>query len=182
MRRRRKSAVVVFSANVRDFDAVMTAIEAAGPVETLVCNHSVFFPQELDEKGIHEIKLTVDVNLMGTFHLIKAALPSMKQNGKDRGPASIAIMSSMAGQMGVYGYAAYSALKFGLRGLAEALQQEVVEDDIHVSLICLSPTDTPGLTGGQLYPRLPGQAALCIEALLGTHKLPRKKFAPKIVL
>ncbi|KAL9270578.1 3-dehydrosphinganine reductase TSC10A-like protein [Drosera capensis] len=138
--------VAVFSADVRDFDAVKTAVEAAGPVDVLVCNHGVFFPQELDEQDIHEVKLTVDVNLMGTFHVIKAALPSMKLNRKARGPASIAIMSSMAGQMGVYGYAAYSASKFGLRGLAEALQQEVIEDDIHVSLICPPPTDTPGLT------------------------------------
>ncbi|KAK7837575.1 lysine histidine transporter-like 8 [Quercus suber] len=32
---------------------------------------------------------------------------------------------------GIYGYTAYSASKFGLRGLAEALQQEVIADDIH---------------------------------------------------
>lgn len=50
--------------------------------------------------------------------------------------------------MGVYGYTAYSASKFGLRGLAEALQQEVIADDIHVSLIFPPDTDTPGLVEG----------------------------------
>ncbi|KAJ0798868.1 putative 3-dehydrosphinganine reductase [Helianthus annuus] len=58
-------------------------------------------------------------------------------------PVSIAFMSSQAGQVGIYGYTAYSASKFGLRGLAEALQQEVIADDIHVSLIFPPDTDTP---------------------------------------
>lgn len=50
--------------------------------------------------------------------------------------------------MGIYGYTAYSASKFGLRGLAEALQQEVIADDIHVSLIFPPDTETPGLEEG----------------------------------
>lgn len=50
--------------------------------------------------------------------------------------------------MGLYGYAAYSASKFGLRGFAEALQQEVIADDIHVSLIFPPDKDTPGLAKG----------------------------------
>ncbi|GAB2213919.1 hypothetical protein Droror1_Dr00018244 [Drosera rotundifolia] len=44
-----------------DFDAIKTAVEAAGPVDVFVCNHDVFFPQELNEQDIHEMKLTVDV-------------------------------------------------------------------------------------------------------------------------
>lgn len=51
-------------------------------------------------------------------------------------------------KVGIYGYTAYSASKFGLRGLAEALQQEVIADDIHVSLIFPPDTDTPGLEEG----------------------------------
>lgn len=52
--------------------------------------------------------------------------------------------------MGIYGYTAYSASKFGLRGLAEALQQEVIGDDIHVSLIFPPDTETPGLEQGAI--------------------------------
>ncbi|KAL2940132.1 3-dehydrosphinganine reductase TSC10A [Bienertia sinuspersici] len=69
----------------------------------------------------------------------------MKKDRQSRGPASIAIMSSQAGQVGIYGYTAYSASKFALRGLAESLQQEVIADNIHVSLIFPPDTDTPGL-------------------------------------
>lgn len=92
--------VAIFSADVRDADAVAKAVEAAGPVDVLVCNHGVFTPQELEKQDLEEVRFMVEVNLMGTFNLIKAALPTMKQRTKVTGlPASIAIMSSQAGQV-----------------------------------------------------------------------------------
>ncbi|XP_072975252.1 3-dehydrosphinganine reductase TSC10B-like isoform X2 [Typha angustifolia] len=136
---------VALSADVRDPAAVADALASAGPVDVLICNQGVFVPQELETQDLEEIKFMVDVNLMGTFHLIKAALPAMKRRTRETGmPASIAIMSSQGGQVGVYGYTAYSASKFALRGLAEALQHEVIADNIHLSLIFPSDTETPG--------------------------------------
>lgn len=136
--------VAIFSADVQDFIAVQKAVKEAGPVDVLICNQGVFVPQELETQELEEIRFMIDVNLMGCFRLIKAALPGMK-NRKDGLPASIALMSSQAGQVGIYGYTAYSASKFGLRGLGEALQQEVISDNIHVSLIFPPDTETPGL-------------------------------------
>ncbi|XP_068663446.1 3-dehydrosphinganine reductase TSC10A-like [Aristolochia californica] len=135
--------VSIHSVDVRDFEAVSRAIDEADPIDILICNQGVFLPQELDSQEMKEVSFMIDVNLVGTFHLIKAALPRMKTR-PDHRPASIALMSSQAGQVGIYGYAAYSASKFGLRGLAEALQQEVIADDIHVSLIFPPDTKTPG--------------------------------------
>ncbi|XP_027363714.1 3-dehydrosphinganine reductase TSC10A isoform X2 [Abrus precatorius] len=136
--------VAVFAADVRDYDVVKMAVDAAGPIDVLLLNHGVFVALELEKMELSEVKFTMDVNLMGTLNLIKAALPAMK-NRKDPLPASIALVSSQAGQVGIYGYVAYSASKFGLRGLAEALQHEVIADNIHVSLIFPPDTDTPGL-------------------------------------
>ncbi|KAB2084803.1 hypothetical protein ES319_A05G358300v1 [Gossypium barbadense] len=135
--------VAIFSADVRDHDAVQKAVNDAGPIDVLVVNQGVFVPQELEKQGLDEIKFMIDVNLMGSFNVIKAALPLMKER-KDRLPASISLISSQAGQVGIYGYTAYSASKFGLRGLAEALQQEVIADNIHVSVVYPPDTDTPG--------------------------------------
>ncbi|TYI28503.1 hypothetical protein ES332_A05G249300v1 [Gossypium tomentosum] len=117
--------VSIFSADVRDYDAVERAIKEAGPIDVLVVNHGVYYVEEFETQGLDVMKTMIDVNLMGSFNVIKAALPLMKDK-KDKGPASIALMSSMAGQAGIYGFAAYSATKFGLRGLAEALQQELL--------------------------------------------------------
>ncbi|XP_020584134.1 3-dehydrosphinganine reductase TSC10A-like [Phalaenopsis equestris] len=139
--------VGIYSVDVRDAEAVASAIEEAGPIDVLICNQGVFTPQELEKQEMDEIKFMVDVNLMGTFHLIKAALPGMKRRTRETGlPASIGIMSSQGGQVGIYGYTAYSASKFALRGLSEALQHEVIADNIFVSLIFPSDTDTPGLS------------------------------------
>ncbi|KAL3749166.1 hypothetical protein ACJRO7_010282 [Eucalyptus globulus] len=136
--------VATFSADVRDFDAVRRATEEAGPVDVLVVNQGVFLPEELVKQDLDEVRFMIDVNLMGSFNMIKAVLPAMKAR-TDRRPASIVLMSSQAGQVGIYGYTAYCASKFGLRGLAEALQQEIIADDIHVSLVLPPDTDTPGL-------------------------------------
>lgn len=134
---------VVYALDVRDGEKVRRAVEEAGPIDVLVCNHGVFRAGGLDGMELDEVRCIVETNLMGTVNVIKAALPGMRKRGN--GPRCIAIMSSQAGQLGVYGYAAYCCTKFGLRGLAEALQQEVIADDIYVSLICPPDTETPGL-------------------------------------
>ncbi|CAD6241820.1 unnamed protein product [Miscanthus lutarioriparius] len=139
-------SVGVHAADVRDAGAVARALEEAGPVDVLVCNHGVFVSQELERQDMDEIRWMVDTNLMGTIHLVKASLPAMKARAREtRLPGSIAIMSSQAAQVGIYGYAAYSASKFALRGLGEALQHEIIAHNIHVSLIFPPDTETPGL-------------------------------------
>lgn len=90
--------MAVYSADVRDYDAVKSALKEAGDVDVLVCNQGVFVPQELESHDLEEFKFMIDVNVIGTFHLIKAALPGMKGR-KERGPGSIAIISSQAGQV-----------------------------------------------------------------------------------
>ncbi|XP_019167217.1 PREDICTED: 3-dehydrosphinganine reductase TSC10A-like [Ipomoea nil] len=94
--------VAAFSADVRDYDAVKRAVEEAGPIDVLVCNHGVYASKELENQEVKEVKMMIDVNLTGTFHLIKAALPGMISRPANRGPGSIAIISSQAGQARVY--------------------------------------------------------------------------------
>lgn len=90
--------VAIFAADVRDYDAVQRAIKEAGPIDVLVVNHGVYVIQELENQGLDVVKFMIDVNLTGSFNVIKAALPLMKDR-KDKWPASIALMSSMAGQV-----------------------------------------------------------------------------------
>ncbi|CAH8361558.1 unnamed protein product [Eruca vesicaria subsp. sativa] len=134
--------VSTFSADVRDYDAVSKAVEESGPVDVLIVNQGVFTAKELEKHSVEDVKFIIDVNLVGSFNVVKAALPGMK--ARRGGACSIALVSSQAGQVGVYGYAAYSASKFGLQGLAQSLQQEVIADDIHVTLVFPPDTDTPG--------------------------------------
>ncbi|PRQ24479.1 putative 3-dehydrosphinganine reductase [Rosa chinensis] len=113
--------VTVFASDVRDYEAVSTAVVAVGPIDMLVLNQGVFMAEELEKQGLDKVRFMVDVNLMGSFNMIKAALPGMKDR-KERGPGSSALMSSQVGQ------------------------QEVIVDNIHVSMIFPPATGTPGLT------------------------------------
>lgn len=54
----------------------------------------------------------------------------------------------LAGQVSVYGFAAYSASKGGLRYFAEALQQELLPFNIRLSVVYPPDTDTPGFEEG----------------------------------
>eukprot|EP00252_Welwitschia_mirabilis_P022555 TRINITY_DN612_c0_g3_i1.p1 TRINITY_DN612_c0_g3~~TRINITY_DN612_c0_g3_i1.p1 ORF type:complete len:330 (+),score=48.02 TRINITY_DN612_c0_g3_i1:192-1181(+) len=137
--------VQTFSADVRNFEETERVMKEAGPVDVLICNHGIFIPEELEVQSLETMRSMMDINVMGTIHLIKAALPLMKSSSRGSSSAAIAIMSSQAGQVGVYGYSAYSSSKFALRGLAEVLQQELIEQNIHVSMIFPPDTNTPGL-------------------------------------
>jgi 3-dehydrosphinganine reductase len=63
----------------------------------------------------------MDVNFLGSVYAARAVVKAMKEQKKGR----IVFVSSQAGQLGLFGFTAYSASKFALRGLAEALQMEV---------------------------------------------------------
>jgi 3-dehydrosphinganine reductase len=58
--------VGVHAADERDASAVARALEEAGPVDVVVCNHGVFASRELERQDMDEIRRMVDVNLMGT--------------------------------------------------------------------------------------------------------------------
>ena len=64
----------------------------------------------------------MDVNYLGAAQCAHAVVTGMK--GRREG--SIVFVSSQAGFCGIYGFGAYSASKFALRGLAEALSMEVI--------------------------------------------------------
>ncbi len=64
----------------------------------------------------------------------------MRQLGSGR----IVLVSSQAGQIGVFGYTSYCSTKFALKGLAESLQMELARDNIYVTIAYPPDTDTPG--------------------------------------
>lgn len=62
----------------------------------------------------------------------------------------IVFVSSQAGQIGIFGYTAYSATKFAMRGLAECLQMELKPHNVYVTLSYPPDTNTPGLESENL--------------------------------
>ena len=94
------------------------------------------------------------MNVLGSVYLTQALLPIMME----RREGKIVFISSMAGQLGLYGYTAYAASKFALRGLAETLQMGVRPYNIAISISFPPDTDTP-----QLQAELPQRSAIVAE-------------------
>ncbi len=76
-----------------------------------------------------DVRLQIEVNLLGAIEAAQLALPHMIR----RRGGHIVNMASLAGMIGTPTYSVYAAAKFGLRGFTEALRREVAPWGIRVS-------------------------------------------------
>lgn len=83
----------------------------------------------------------MDVNYFGTVNVLKELLPEIQQ----RHSGNIVNISSIAGFIGVYGYSAYGASKYAIRGLSDVLRSELKPYGIKVSVVFPPDTQTPQL-------------------------------------
>jgi NAD(P)-dependent dehydrogenase (short-subunit alcohol dehydrogenase family) len=82
----------------------------------------------------------VEVNLMGPIHVVETFVPPMI---RARRGGHLVNVASAAGLLGLPWHAAYSASKFGVRGLSEVLRFDLREHRIGVSLVCPGGVRTP---------------------------------------
>lgn len=82
---------------------------------------------------------TIDVNLMGPIHVLQSFVPAMIEAGRG---GQLVNVSSAAGLCGFPWHAAYSASKFGLRGVSEVLRHDLRRHGIAVSLVCPGGVNT----------------------------------------
>lgn len=82
----------------------------------------------------------VEVDLMGPIGVIETFVPPMMEAGRG---GHIVNVSSAAGLLGLPWHAAYSAAKFGLRGVSEVLRFDLEPYGIGVTLVCPGAVDTP---------------------------------------
>ncbi|XP_072297633.1 3-dehydrosphinganine reductase [Eucyclogobius newberryi] len=142
-----KQVVLCISVDVSsDYHQVESVIKQAqeklGPVDMLVNCAGTAFSGKFEELEVDRFKKMMEVNYLGSVYPTRAVITTMKERRMGR----IMFVSSQAGQIGLFGYTAYSASKFALRGLAESLQMEVKPYNIYVTVAYPPDTDTPGLT------------------------------------
>ena len=137
--------IQIWMADVSKVTAITTAIEQAiaklGSPQLLITSAGIAHPGYFEQIPLEVFEQTMAVNYFGTLYAIKAVLPAMKAAGK----GNIALISSGAGIIGIYGYTAYCPSKFALRGLAESLRGELKPLGIGVTIIYPPDTDTPQL-------------------------------------
>jgi NAD(P)-dependent dehydrogenase (short-subunit alcohol dehydrogenase family) len=120
----------------------VTDVEAIGPVVTdvvarygridvLVNNAGRTQVGAVEETTDAELRDLFDLHFFGPAALTRAVLPQMRRQGS----GAIVMLSSVGGQLSFAGFSAYSATKFALEGLSEALAEEVAAHDISVLVV-----------------------------------------------
>jgi NAD(P)-dependent dehydrogenase (short-subunit alcohol dehydrogenase family) len=130
--------------DVSDYDAVArfaADIHTHHPAMDVVMNIAGISAWGTVEHLTHQHwRSMIDVNLMGPIHVIETLLPPMV--AASRG-GQLVNVSSAAGLVALPWHAAYSASKFGLRGLSEVLRFDLARHDIGVSVVVPGAVNTP---------------------------------------
>lgn len=122
--------------------SVIQIDKIAGTPDLLINCAGVAHPGYVQDLDLDIFRWMMDVNYYGTVHVTKAVLPAMIQ----RKSGYIVNIASMSAVISGYGYTAYGASKFALRGFSDALRMEMKPHGIDVSIVYPADTDTPQLT------------------------------------
>jgi len=121
--------------------AVRQVATRAGPPEIIVNSAGIVYPGYVEELDTTAFRRQIEVNYLGAVQITQAALPAMLQ----RRAGLIVNVCSVAGFLGVLGYAAYAGSKYALRGYSDVLRAELKPRGIHVTIVFPPDTDTPQL-------------------------------------
>ena len=113
------------------FEAVAAAQERFGRLDVVVNNAGYALVGAVEELGERELRDQLETNVFGVLHVTQAVLPVLRAQGSGH----IIQISSAMGVATFAGTGGYSASKWALEGLSEALSQEVAAFVIKVTLI-----------------------------------------------
>lgn len=129
--------------DIADYDAVRAFADevhaAHGPIDVLVNNAGIAIWGQVQHLQHEHWRQTMEINLMGPIHMIESFVPAMIEAGRG---GHLVNVSSAAGLFGLPWHAAYSASKFGLRGVSEVLRFDLRRYGIKVSTVCPGGVDT----------------------------------------
>ncbi|MGW2255359.1 oxidoreductase [Kitasatospora sp. NPDC001660] len=111
--------------------AVEDALSRFGRIDVLVNNAGRGLIGAVEECADRELRDLMELHFFGPAALTRAVLPHMRE----RGSGAVVQMSSMGGRFSFPGVGAYSATKFALEGLSEALAQEVAGFGVKVLIV-----------------------------------------------
>ncbi|WP_455901210.1 mycofactocin-coupled SDR family oxidoreductase [Rhodococcus gordoniae] len=146
--------IVTGTADVRDFDAVVAAVRSGvselGPLDVVVANAGISDNPgpswEIDDEIWNR---SIDVNLTGTWHTVKAGVAELDPAG-----GSVIIVSSTAAIKPVPGASHYSAAKHAVTGLAKTLANELGSRTIRVNTVHPGAAATPMTLNPATFARL----------------------------
>jgi len=133
------------------YDVVEQAFAALGRIDVVVSNAGYGLFGAAEEVSQEQIRRQIDTNLLGSIHLIRAALPHLRQQGGGR----VLQVASEGGQIAYPNFSIYHATKWGIEGFVESVAQEVAPFGIDFTLVEPGPTRTnfgAGMDGAEPLP------------------------------
>jgi NAD(P)-dependent dehydrogenase (short-subunit alcohol dehydrogenase family) len=132
--------VEAIPANMTDEDEIKALVaahrERCGRLDVLINNAGIGIGSAVADMPTKKLDLQLDVNLRGVYLMARETIPMLKEAGAEHGKALMANTASIAGKHGQGWLAAYSATKFGVVGLSQALHKELSQDGVQVTAIC----------------------------------------------
>mgnify|MGYP000916789078 FL=1 len=129
--------------NIADHDSVKALADDIharfGSLDVVMNIAGIAIWGRIEDLQHQQWRKVVEVNLMGPIHVLEYFVPAMIHAGRG---GHIVNVSSAAGLFGLPWHAAYSASKFGLRGVSEVLRHDLKHHGIGVSLVCPGGVDT----------------------------------------
>jgi NADP-dependent 3-hydroxy acid dehydrogenase YdfG len=118
--------------DVRDLASFEAFVAAVGPLDVLVNNAGVAPAGQFLDQAPALRDLQIDVNLRGVVNGMAAALPGMVE----RGGGHVVNIASLAGRVATPGAAVYTATKFAVVGLTEAVRAELHHSRVRLTAVC----------------------------------------------
>lgn len=119
---------------------VATVHDAFGDVpDILVNNAGIFIPKALHVLSADEFERMMQVNLIAPFYLLRAVLPTWREQGRGH----LITIGSRADRTIFPDNGGYSASKFGVRAMHEALREETKGTGVRATLVSPGTVDTP---------------------------------------
>jgi NAD(P)-dependent dehydrogenase (short-subunit alcohol dehydrogenase family) len=116
--------------------------ERCGRLDVLINNAGIGIGGAVADAETKKLDLQLDVNLRAVYLMTRECIPMLKEAGAEHGKALIANTASIAGKFGQGWLAAYSATKFGVVGLSQAMHRELSNDGIQATALCPGFVDT----------------------------------------
>ncbi|MGW1184232.1 oxidoreductase [Streptomyces drozdowiczii] len=132
-------------------DVVADTVLWYGRIDVVVNNAGMGLVGAVEETSDRELRDLMDLHFFGPAALVRAVLPHMRRNGS----GAVVQMSSMGGRFTFPGVGGYSATKFALEGLSEALAAEVAPHGIKVLIVEPGSFRTGFAGGGALRQSAP---------------------------
>ena len=111
--------------------AVSTILQKEGRIDVLINNAGMGISGPIEFASSEDIQLQMSTNFNGVVNMIQSVLPAMR---KQKGGTIINI-SSIGGLMGLPFQGFYSASKFAVEGMSEALRMELIAFNIKVVVV-----------------------------------------------